>query len=201
MIVPLYLFSCSKDAIDLETFGIIEGLVIDSETEEPVRNVNITTTPPTHSILTNDNGEFEFDEIPTGSYSVKASKPGYRDKTVSVSVREDRVANATIFILKEPEDTNEQEVNVIEAEVTSWGHFTINDSSFVDVEYRVENISENTDVNEFEVYFEITANDTNYFYELSGTNLRVGQQRFGAFSKYIRQDTPENVEVLSVWFE
>lgn len=197
----LMMFACSKDAMEGDTFGTIEGSIIDSESEEPVRNVNITTTPPTNSILTDDNGEFEFSNIPTGNYTVNASKPGFRDKSVSISVRENSFAVAKIFFQQETDEAAEQEDDIIEAEVTSWHTTTSNDSIFVDVSYRVSNISERTDVNEFEVYFEIVTSNAAFFYEIDGSDLKVGQNMFGEFNKYTRESLAEDVQITGFWYE
>ena len=105
----LFLFSCEKDAIDQDTFGSINGFVLNSETEEPVSNANITTTPPTNSILTEPDGTFYFDDIPTGGYSIQARKSGYKSNSVSVTVREDGVAHASIPLTPEPEDEDDND--------------------------------------------------------------------------------------------
>ena len=201
ILTVLILVACSKDAMEEETFGTIEGSVIDSDTEEPVRNVNITTTPPTNSILTDDNGEFELLNIPTGNYTVKASKPGYRDKSVSVSIRENSIATARIFFQQEIDESVENEDEILEAVVTSWHNYSSNDSSFVDVEYRVSNISERTEIEEYEVYFEITSSESSFYFEVDGQDLKVGQSSFGEFNKYIRQDAANNVNVIGLWHQ
>ncbi len=201
ILTVLILVACSKDAMEEETFGTIEGSVIDSDSEEPVRNVNITTTPPTNSILTDDNGEFEISNLPTGNYTVKASKPGYRDKSVSVSVRENSITTARIFFQQEMEESIEDEDEILEAVVTSWHNYSSNDSSFVDVEYRVSNISERTEIEEYEVYFEITSSESSFYFEVDGQDLKVGQSSFGEFNKYIRQDAANNVNVIGLWHQ
>jgi hypothetical protein len=96
--------ACEKVTIEDETFGSIEGFVLHSETDEPVQNANITTTPPTNSILTDVEGTFRLDEIPTGSYSIKVSKNGFQNNSVSVTVREEKVAVANIPIAPEEEE-------------------------------------------------------------------------------------------------
>ncbi|TVQ05683.1 MAG: carboxypeptidase regulatory-like domain-containing protein [Balneolaceae bacterium] len=101
------LVSCEKDAIDKETFGSIEGFVLNSQTDEPVYNANITTTPPTNSILTNSDGTFYFDDIPSGSYSIQARKSGFKSNSVSVTVRIDGVAHASIPLSPEPDDIDD----------------------------------------------------------------------------------------------
>jgi hypothetical protein len=200
ILTALVIISCSKDAIQEEMFGIIEGSVIDSKTEEPVRNVNITTTPPTNSILTDDNGVFELYDIPTGNYTVKASRPGYRDKSVSVSVRDKAITTAKIYFEQYPDESVESD-EMMEVVVTSWHNYSNNDSSFVDVAFKVLNISERTDIQEYEVYFEINSHETSYYFEAEGSDLKVGQYSFGEFNKYIRQDVANNVNIIGVWYQ
>lgn len=105
LFLSVFLFaSCEKDAIDNETFGSIEGFVLNSETEEPMSNVSITTTPPTNSILTSPDGTFIFDEVPSGSYSIQARKSGFQNNSVSVTVREEQTAIANIPLSPEEEE-------------------------------------------------------------------------------------------------
>lgn len=96
--------SCEKITIEDETFGSIQGTVIDAETNLPLDNVNITTTPPTNSILTNQDGVYRFDEIPVGNYSIQAKKNEFQNNSVSVAVRESQVATANIVLAPEEEE-------------------------------------------------------------------------------------------------
>lgn len=105
LFLSVFLFaSCEKDAIDLETFGSIEGFVLNSETDQPLSNVSVTTTPPTNSILTSPDGTFRFDEIPSGSYSIQVRKAGFQSNSVSVTVREEQTAIANIPLSPEEEE-------------------------------------------------------------------------------------------------
>jgi len=103
-VIAVAFISCEKNAIDIETFGSIEGFVLNSETEEPMSNVSVTTTPPTNSILTSTDGTFRFDEIPAGSYSIQVRKAGFQNNSVSVTVREDNTAIANIPLTPEEEE-------------------------------------------------------------------------------------------------
>lgn len=96
--------SCAKEAIDTETLGNIEGKIINSETDQPVSNVNITTTPPTNAILTNEAGAFFLVDVPTGSYSIQARKAGFEGNSVNISVREAKTSIANILLTPEPEE-------------------------------------------------------------------------------------------------
>ncbi|MCG2590923.1 carboxypeptidase-like regulatory domain-containing protein [Rhodohalobacter sulfatireducens] len=111
-VLLLFLFlmvSCAKEAIDTETFGDIEGKVINSETDQPVFNANITTTPPTNAILTNEDGSFSLVNVPTGSYSIQARKAGFEGNSVNISVREEEMSIANILLSPETEEPDTTE--------------------------------------------------------------------------------------------
>jgi len=193
--------TCSKTNIEPEEFGDIEGIVIDSETEQGIENVNITTTPPTSSILTDSDGVFTISNIPAGSYTIQARKPDFKNNSVSVAVRAEDVTTARIFLepVEEEEDPPAEE-NIIEAEVTSWFNSVSGDSSFVEAEYSVSNISERTDAAEFQVIFEIETSGDTFFFDVEGTDLKQGQREIGNFRKFIRSETASSVFVSDTWF-
>ena len=202
-LLPLVLFlSCSKSNLEPEEFGDIEGIVIDSETELGIPNVNITTTPPSNSILTDSDGVFTITNIPAGGYTIQARKPGFKNNSVSVAVRAEDVTTARIFLEpdEEEEETPPAEENIIEAEVTSWFNSVSGDSSFVEVEYSVSNISEQTDAAEFQVVFEINTSGDTFFFDVEGTDLKQGQRDIGDFRKFIRSESASDVVVSETWF-
>lgn len=193
------LVSCAKDNVGIDEWGAINGRVIDSETGEGIGSVNVTTTPPTVAILTEDNGSFKIPEAPVGSYTVQARKPGFKNNSVSVSVGEWKSVRADLLLEPEEEDPPAEE-NVLRATVDSWFNAQSGDSSFVEVEYSVENISERTDVDEYEVYFEIVTGGNTYYFDAAGTDLKVDQKTYGEFRKYIRSETASDVLIEKTWF-
>lgn len=192
------LISCSQDTVNTEVYGDIEGRVIDAKTEEPIRNVSIATSPGTVAILTEEDGSFYIDDVPTGNYNITARKDGYSNASVSVAVRENRVATASITMRPNEEDTSAT-TDDLEANVTSWFNRADGDSMFVDVEYSVRNIGDNADIEEYEVYFEIKTDSVSFFYDVEGADLKKGQKRFREFSKYIFSATATDVVVLETW--
>ncbi|MDX1642160.1 MAG: carboxypeptidase-like regulatory domain-containing protein, partial [Balneolaceae bacterium] len=114
--ILLMMSSCAKDAIDTETLGNIEGKIFNSDTEQPVSNVNITTTPPTNAILTNEAGSFSLVDVPTGSYSIQARKAGFEGNSVNISVREGKTSVANILLTPEPEEPDTTDSDNISVE-------------------------------------------------------------------------------------
>lgn len=199
VVLVLLLVSCAKDNVGVDEYGVINGRVIDSETGEGVAGVNITTTPPTQAILSENNGTFKITEPPVGSYTVQARKPGYINNSVSVTVPRWKSVRADILLEPEEEDLPAED-NVLVANVDSWYNAQSGDSSFVEVEYSIENISERTDVSEYEIYFEIETGGETFFFDAAGTDLKVDQKSFGEFRKYIRSETASDVIIDNTWF-
>lgn len=197
----LFLNSCAKDTIEAETFGDIEGIVINGETDEGIAKVNITTTPATNAIPTEDDGTFTINNIPTGNYTIQARKNDFRSSSVSVAVREGNVATA--FISMNPEDEEPDStvsMNDVEAGITSWFNDVSGDSTHVDVNYRVTNSSDSGTVSEYEIYFEIeTTSGVSFYFDVAGEDLRAGQTRNGNFREYIRDNEATDVVINDVW--
>ena len=199
VLLILFLVSCAKDNVGVDEYGVINGRVIDSETGEGIAGVNITTTPPTQAILSENNGSFKISEPPVGSYSVQARKPGYLNNSVSVTVPRWKSVRADILLEPEEEELPAED-NVLRATVDAWYNAQSGDSSFVEVEYSVENISERTDVDEYEVYFEIVTGGNTFYFDAAGTDLKVDQKSSGEFRKYIRSETASDVLIDKTWF-
>ncbi|MCC5915132.1 MAG: DUF2012 domain-containing protein [Balneolaceae bacterium] len=196
--IGLLMAACSKEVVETETFGDIDGIVLDGETLEGVSGVNITTSPASNSILTSEDGTFLLENVPTGNYTIQTRKRGYDNRSVSVAVREDRTASATI-VIDETEDDTTASSDDLEAEITNWFNTTSGDSSFVEVDYRFQNMSNASDITEYEVYFEILTDGETYYFEVAGEDLRSGQSRSGDFRKYIRQATASDVLITDIW--
>lgn len=195
--VPLLVISCSKETISPETFGSIEGKILESENSDGIPSVNITTTPATNSILTDNSGSFVISEVPTGTYTISADKKGYESNSVSIKVVEGQTASAQMYL---DEETDNNSVENLSAEVTSWNDRVEGDTTFVEVEYKVRNDGEETEINEYEIYFEVQTNSgTSFYHEVRDTSLASGEQNVGNFEKYIRQNQTDTVFVSGTY--
>lgn len=194
----VFAINCSKETVMTELFGNIEGKVINSKSEEPIRNVSISTTPGTIAILSHDDGRFFLEDVPTGNYSIQARKHGYSNASVTVAVRENRIAIAQI-VMNPVGDDSAAIRDDLEAEVTAWYNRADGDTTFVDVEYSVKNIGEVAVIEKYEVYFEILTGSSSFFFDISGEGLKAGQRRFGQFAKNIHGNSATDVIVLDIW--
>lgn len=188
-------FGCAKDTLDPEFTGTINGKVQNSVTGAGVPFASITTNPGTDAILSDENGEFTFDDIATGDYTVSAAKDEYETKSVKVEVAEDEIATAQILLKNDTDPSIEH----MEGMITSFFTVSRNDSMFAEVNYIIENTSENTTVNQYEIYFQIFTSNTSFFQEVAGDTLSSGEQNIGEFSKYIRQFSADSVNISGIY--
>lgn len=199
IICLLALISCDKETLAPEVFGDIQGRVIDSITEEGISGVSITTSPPTDAILTDADGTFFIQTIPEGNYTISAKKPDYSSNNVSISVRNDRPTSATIFLEQNDEDDLLEISSVLAVKINRFESTISNDSNFVSVEYEIENISRNTNIAEYEVYFTVFAGNQTYKQSQSGEDLDPGKKFFGSFNRYTFRTAADSVIVDDVW--
>jgi hypothetical protein len=84
-------------------YGVIEGIVTDSKTSLPVAGVNITTNPPTASVLTDSQGRYTIPQVMrlsgSNKYNLIATKNGYKKNTdVNIIVLGGRTTKGDIII-------------------------------------------------------------------------------------------------------
>ncbi|MEK9500754.1 carboxypeptidase regulatory-like domain-containing protein [Gemmatimonadota bacterium DH-20] len=190
------LAGCKDATLGPEVQGGIEGHVVDFRTGAAVAGASVTTAPPSEAILTDGSGAFVLDGLEAGTYQVTVRKAGYSPSTVSVSVREDRVARASVLL---EEDSEEAEpAPLLAAEVVEFWNVTSGDSAFVEVEYRVRNLG-SVATTAYEVYFQIRVGAASYFHEEGAEGLGVGQADGGRFRTWLPQSPASAVIVDGVW--
>lgn len=193
---------CDEETLGPQRQGSIEGLVQDAKTNNPIANANVTTRPPTQSVLTNEEGTFAIEGVPTSDYTVNVTKSGYKSRSVQIKVQENETT--TVTILLERGDDFEANTDSLTARVTNWYNDRVNrdstgaDSIFADVEYSVRNVG-NKRIQEYEVYFEIETPDGTFSYEANGDTLKVRQRDIGGFRKYITAEAQE-VRIVDLYW-
>jgi hypothetical protein len=199
----LFLAGCDEETLGPQTRGSIQGVVQDADTNAPIAQANVTTSPPTQSVLTNDDGTFSLPDIPTGNYSVEATKTGYDARAVQVSVQENQTAGATL-LLERGDDFGEPS-DSLAVEVTNWFNDRINrdstgtDSIFADVEYSARNVGD-VRIQAYEVYFEIETGQGVFSREVGGDSLASGQRDLGGFRRLVQAEATA-VRVADVYWE
>ena len=191
----LVIVGCENELLEPDLRGAIEGQVFDFDTREPLSGVNITTNPPTGSLITDEEGRF-----PTGNYSVAGRRSGYDANSITVSVLDGQTRTAILLLEREAEDDTTSNGARFDASVLNFTNRTENDSSFVVVEYRARNTG-SVAISAYEIYFQLLTTGQTYFEEVSGTNLGVGQSDIGEFEQYVGRDTVVAVEISDFFFD
>lgn len=203
LLVALAVVGCDEETVGPETRGSIEGRVQDASTDEPISGASITTSPPTQSVLTGNNGSFALNDVATGNYTVEVTKSGYQTRNVTVNVQENKTTSATVLL--ERGDDFGTRTDSLTAEVTNWFNDRVNrdstgaDSIFADVEYSVRNVGD-VSVRRYEVYFEIDTPNGTFSFEAEGDSLNTSQRDIGGFRKYIT-DEADAVEITDLYYE
>jgi uncharacterized repeat protein (TIGR02543 family) len=104
LLSALALAACETRDPTVDTNTTITGRVVDAETNAPLANVVIETTPATQRIETDRDGRFEIVEGPKVAtlYQVVARLDGYESvtKTITTSPIQDNVVEFSLTILK-----------------------------------------------------------------------------------------------------
>lgn len=98
-----FTIQCSEDITDFSHAGVIKGVAVKYETNEPLANVKITTGPTTSTVFTAEDGSFIIQDVPMGDYSVKAELKGYMMEINPANIVE---TNQTVSIVFEMKDDN-----------------------------------------------------------------------------------------------
>jgi hypothetical protein len=198
------LVGCKEATFGPETFGSIQGRVLDFETGATLANAVISTSPPSSSLVTNESGEFTVESVAAGNYTITASRNGYQSGAVTVAVQQNRTTQAVLFLRPEEEEDSTGgggTDDTFEVTVLSFQNIpgSTSDSASVRVEYRVRNLGEAAIPN-YEVYFRIFTNGPTFFQEQRGTSLGPGQQDIVQFDKRLLGFTASDVVVDDFWY-
>ncbi|MDR1407375.1 MAG: carboxypeptidase-like regulatory domain-containing protein [Tannerella sp.] len=85
---------CAKT--DVEMFGDIHGIVSNSASGEPLRNVNVTLMPGGKSTVTGSDGSFEYQKLTPGQYVVQVRSEGFVSNSKTVTVEPDVIVRCDV---------------------------------------------------------------------------------------------------------
>jgi Tol biopolymer transport system component len=96
-IMLVLMSSCSEDRIEGLQTGTIEGITVVSGSNEVLSSVKISTSPATSTVFSGIDGRFTIQNVPEGTYSVKADKDTYQSGFEPANV----LANRSIDVIFE----------------------------------------------------------------------------------------------------
>ena len=178
---------CKDSTLGPQLYGSIEGRAVDFTTGAPLPGVGITTSPPSGALVTDADGTFRIDDVPTGNYTITARRDGYQAGTAAISVQENRVTQATIFLqltsIVAPPAADSAAITV---EVTNFFNSITStsrgDSVTVVVDYRVRNVGTRV-IPSYDAYFRIVTPAGDFFQRETRSVIAVGQTDIGRFEK------------------
>ena len=124
VLITLLLLGCKEEPFVPASLGSVFGQVILESDNTPIEDVQISTNPPSTTLFTDVEGRFAFENITTGSYSLRIEKAGYVTRLESITVIPEQTTNVVIKLTTDEEQNNppsipmlltptdEEEVNV-----------------------------------------------------------------------------------------
>ncbi len=97
----IFTTSCNEDTIQPALLGSIEGQVLRKDDLTPIGDVAISTTPTSNSVITDASGNFTLENIPVGTYSIKAEKEDFVTKLEGVTVTGNNAGEVIIRMVKD----------------------------------------------------------------------------------------------------
>ena len=102
------LIGCNEnDLIEPTTYTTLRGRVLDITTQQVVSSALVTLSPSGRVLSTNALGEFRFDSVTAGSYTIQAIKTGFVSQTASVSATTDVIPAITILLNRIQSSSNQ----------------------------------------------------------------------------------------------
>ena len=102
----IFFTACTEDMVGKVDLGTIRGKVVISGSNEPLTNVKVTTKPSSQTVFTDSDGSFILEEVPSGSYSVKAELKGYLTTFESVSIQQSEQKVNVVIEMNDDESLN-----------------------------------------------------------------------------------------------
>ncbi|MCH5174732.1 MAG: carboxypeptidase regulatory-like domain-containing protein [Prevotellaceae bacterium] len=130
--------SCSNDITEESKVGNIVGSVSDRTTGEPVATVNVSIVPGGSSTVTGSDGSFSFVNLESGEYTLSIRKEGYTPNTVNATVKAGTPTSVHMTIDRIPASITADKTLLDFGENLTTLSFTIVNSGYTDLAYRVE---------------------------------------------------------------
>ncbi|MDO9390473.1 MAG: SUMF1/EgtB/PvdO family nonheme iron enzyme [bacterium] len=98
IVVAAIFIGCSKNPASTATTGTISGTVSKLADSTAIAGATIVTTPATSTATSDSNGQYAITGVAAGAYAVTASKSGYNNNTINVTVSAGNVTFGNITL-------------------------------------------------------------------------------------------------------
>ena len=82
--------------------GSVYGVVTDKATGEPIKNAGVELQPIGLKTVTGSDGQFEFNEVAVGTYTLYVTKTGYSESSSSITVESGKQSKGDVQLEKLP---------------------------------------------------------------------------------------------------
>ncbi len=91
-------FSCEKTIELEEEYGTVTGYVRDALTNDPIAGANITTSPASTAVVTDEEGFFKIENVSLGDLTVTSKKLYYKSASVNLKVFANKETQTVIIM-------------------------------------------------------------------------------------------------------
>ncbi|GAB3890334.1 carboxypeptidase-like regulatory domain-containing protein [Spirosoma agri] len=92
-------WSCNEDLyIEPNSYSSIRGQVLISDTRKPATRVLVRLSPTSRSVETDSLGNFRFDSVQTGKYTLQTTLAGYLSEFAAIEVSEQGLTAITLLL-------------------------------------------------------------------------------------------------------
>ncbi len=95
----LGLWSCNEDTfIEPVQFTTVRGRVLNSVDQQPIRNATVELSPASRVVNTDSSGNFRFDSVAVGDYTLRVSKANFGTEAATISPSADASPLVTVLL-------------------------------------------------------------------------------------------------------
>ncbi len=97
----MLLISCSDNVSPKPEYGKIQIRVADAVNHSAITDAVVSTTPPSHTVFLNFEGQYLMEDVLPGEYMIKVEKIGYLTNHIYVRVNAGKTATAEMYLYDE----------------------------------------------------------------------------------------------------
>ena len=86
LLACIILLGCSKDDSPTTSYGSLEGKITEQQTNKPISNALMVLTPADKKSTTDNNGNYKFQSLEAGKYTLKVEVDGYSSITRQITI-------------------------------------------------------------------------------------------------------------------
>lgn len=95
-----FINACTEDVMPPTLTGSLSGIIVDKSTNSPIGNVELNTIPVTSEVYSDSSGQFLFENIPIGEYTLVANLEGYANENLKFNVINKTITDITVKLIE-----------------------------------------------------------------------------------------------------